>query len=71
MQLLHGLNKWLNNTFFFFFFFFFCFQAVIRTLGLDPEVAQHFSLFEIEEYNFGEFMEIYLYIYNCGFMIVY
>ena len=52
-------------------FFFFFFQAVIRTLGLDPEVAQHFSLFEIEEYNFGEFMEIYLYIYICGFMIVY
>ena len=30
------------------------YQAVMRTLSLDADIAQHFSLFEIEEYNFGK-----------------
>ena len=30
------------------------FQNIVKKLGMSTEVAQHFALFEMEEYNFGK-----------------
>ena len=29
-------------------------QNIVKKLGMSTEVAQHFALFEMEEYNFGK-----------------
>ena len=41
-----GLTNALINTFFL--------QTVVKKLGLEPDVAENFALFDIEEYNFGK-----------------
>ena len=37
-------------------------QNIVKKLGMSTEVAQHFALFEMEEYNFGK-KTLYICIY--------
>ena len=36
----------------------------MKKLGLSSEVSKYFALFEIEEYNFGEYCKITLLSYS-------
>ena len=44
----------LKMLIFYFIFFYLILQNIVKKLGMSTEAAQHFALFEIEEYNFGK-----------------